>query len=87
MGPARDVENTRLSLFFFFSQNSFLVLFARSPGEEDWRHSTPNNTVMIRGLPQNITEQHVSYWGANTDILITGIATCIIGAVIVSTTS
>merc|ERR1719397_1750415 len=31
----------------------------RSPGEEDWRHATPNNTVMIRGLPQNITEQHV----------------------------
>merc|ERR550534_1092215 len=31
----------------------------RSPGDEDWRHATPNNTVMIRGLPQNITEQHV----------------------------
>merc|ERR1719187_1221324 len=31
----------------------------RSPGEEDWRHAAPNNTVMIRGLPQNITEQHV----------------------------
>ena len=27
--------------------------------DEDWRSSPPNNTIMIRGLPLYVTEQHV----------------------------
>ena len=30
------------------------------PSEDDWKNSSPNNTIMIRGLPQYVTEQHVS---------------------------
>ena len=34
---------------------------AESPGsEEDWRMATSCDTIMIRGLPLHITEQHVS---------------------------
>ena len=29
------------------------------PSEDDWKTSSPNNTIMIRGLPQYVTEQHV----------------------------
>merc|ERR1719427_395526 len=34
----------------------------RSPspgGERDWQRDPPNNTIMIRGLPLSVTEQHV----------------------------
>ena len=60
--PGRYRDRFRLIENFYAIQENVNVtgICFRSPGEEDWRHATPNNTVMIRGLPQNITEQHVS---------------------------
>ena len=39
------------------------------PSEEDWKMSSPNNTIMIRGLPQYVTEQHVSGDWRGRDLL------------------